>query len=314
MVLKAVNLQKTYPGGVEAVKGIDITVEEGEIYGFLGPNGAGKSTSIKMFSGLLRPTGGNLEIFGIDVSTDFQKIKDQIGYVPQNLIYYDHLTVLENLQLFAACYEIERPEERISELLDLLQISEIKNRKSSDLSGGQKRGVNLAMGVLNDPKLLFLDEPSAGMDPQSRRVLWDSIRRLVDTKDMSIILTTHLMETADKLSDRIAIIDHGEIKIVDTPKNLKEKFGTGEIIQVQLDEEVNGRFEEILKQLSLQYEDVNVRKSTFRIGSEDAIDDLSGVLEIIKSFVSKEEIKQISINETTLEDVFIKITGSELRE
>ncbi len=310
-VLKSKHLKKIYPNGVEAVKDLSISVREGEILGFLGPNGAGKSTSINMFVGLLNPTDGELEVLGYEIPKEQEKLRGKIGYVPQQLVFYDHLTVLENLTLFAKCYEIPDAKSKINELLELFELMDLKSRRSHNLSGGQKRRLNVAIGLLNSPELLILDEPSAGMDPQSRNVLWRTIEKFKG--DMTIILTTHLMETADRLSDRIAIVDEGKLLTIDTPEGLKRKYSTDEIIDVYFQNGVNkvSLFKKLDDLPNVEYFDLPDRIS---IKVENALDALPQLIDIMNTTIGRDQVKSISIRSNTLEDVFISLTGKSLKE
>ncbi|MCY3413517.1 MAG: ABC transporter ATP-binding protein [Candidatus Heimdallarchaeota archaeon] len=317
IIIQSTNVTKTYDNDVKAVKGLDLQIRKGEVFGFLGPNGAGKSTSIKMISGILAPTSGVLEVLGFDATKEHKKIAQSIGYVPQDLVFYDHLTVEENLKTFAKAYEIDNIAERVDYLMKLLKIEDLKDRQARNMSGGQKRRLNLAIGLINKPKLLILDEPSAGMDPQSRNVLWNTIEDMAKGDDITIILTTHLMETADRLSDRIAIIDEGVVKVVDTPKNLKDTYGAGDVIEVKLSDDLD---HEVLEDLKLQFErsfgekNVHLPDHLIKVIATDGVDAIKTIVETITSKVGKEHIVNINMHENSLEDVFIYLTGKELRE
>lgn len=315
IALEAKNLKKMYGETIEAVKGLNLTIEKSQVFGFLGPNGAGKSTSINMFSGLLAPTSGILNVLGYSLPEEVELLREKIGYVPQDLIYYDHLTVYENMELFAVNYGIKNRDERIMFLLDKLQILDLKNRRASRMSGGQKRRLNLALGMINNPELLILDEPSAGMDAQSRNILWDIIRSIA-AEGMTIILTTHLIETADRLSDTIAIMDQGVVIVTDTPSNLKKEFGDGEILEITWKEVPT---DEQLSSLEKDINDITELKScsfirsTSKFQTSDAVNNLTDILDVIDKSIGRTQITNISIHESTLEDVFIKITGKGLK-
>ncbi len=196
---------------------LNIGIKKGEVFGFLGPNGAGKTTSIKMMVGLLRPTSGNVLIDGKEV----QNIeKGTIGICPQELMLWENLTCKESLNLMADMYEVPKNirDPRVQKLLDDLFLTEKADTMVSKLSGGMKRRLNLALAVVHEPEVVVLDEPSEGLDPQSRRVLWNYIRSMRDEEGKTVILTTHIMDEADQLSDRIAIIDHGKLIRLDTPR------------------------------------------------------------------------------------------------
>ena len=224
-LIKFQNVTKVY-NNTAVVDNLSFEVKKGEIFGFLGPNGAGKSTSINMMVGLLKPTGGNILINGTEIS----KSTELIGICPQDIVLWDYLTCRENLTLIGKMYDLPQTvlKKRTEEILDLLQLTDKKDTLISKLSGGMKRRMNIAMATIHNPELIVLDEPSEGLDPQSRRVLWDYILFLKN-EGKTIILTTHLMDEADALSDRIAIIDNGKLLKLDSPENLKKSIGDGDV-------------------------------------------------------------------------------------
>jgi len=231
-MIEAIDLTKKYDD-LMAVDGLNIRIKRGEVFGFLGPNGAGKTTSIKMMVGLLRPTNGKILVNGKDV----QSIeKETIGICPQELMLWENLTCKESLNLMADMYEVPKKirDPKVQKLLDDLFLSEKADTVVSKLSGGMKRRLNLALAVIHEPEVVVLDEPSEGLDPQSRRVLWNYIRAMRDEEGKTVILTTHLMDEADQLSDRIAIIDHGKLIRLDTPENLKKEIGEGDVVDMKL--------------------------------------------------------------------------------
>ncbi len=309
------DVHKFYSNGVHAVKGLSLKVEEGEVLGLLGPNGAGKTTTMNLMIGLLKPSKGNIAIFGRSLESRTKKIQQRIGVAPQEFSFYSHLTVYENAKLFATLYNVRNAERIINDLFNLFELEEIRNQRSDQLSGGQKRRLNLTLALLHDPDLLILDEPAAGMDPQSRAVLWSSVKFLADSENKTIILATHLMEVADRLSDRIAIIDHGKLLVIDTPRKLKSKYGTGEIINIRLipdlaSEDVSllkSRIEKILPR-------VEGSDHSFQIHTDNSIEDLSKLLGLLKQLDIRHQLLDISVRSETLEDVFIKLTGRTLRE
>ncbi|MHA1867379.1 MAG: ABC transporter ATP-binding protein, partial [Candidatus Heimdallarchaeaceae archaeon] len=232
VTLQTRNLHKTYDKEVKAVQGIDLEIKKGEVFGLLGPNGAGKTTLIKMLVGILKPDKGEILFNGIKLNGTTE-LKGMIGYAPQELVFYPFLTVLENMQLYASLYSIKNTRKRIDEILELFQLTELSKRQAEKMSGGQKRRLNIALSLLHSPQILFLDEPSSGMDPQSRNVLWESVEQLKEKEGVTILLSTHLMEVADKLSDRVAIIDHGKVLTVGTPDELKSKHASIETVEIQ---------------------------------------------------------------------------------
>ncbi len=303
------NICKNY-GNLTAVDNLNLKVNEGEVFGFLGPNGAGKTTSINIMVGLLHPTSGHILINGKDIS----KIdKGIIGICPQELVYWEHLTCKENLKFIGDMYDVPKDilDSRINELLEKLFLVDKKDVLASKLSGGMKRRLNLALAVVYDPKIIVLDEPSEGLDPQSRRVLWNYINTLRD-ESKTVILTTHLMDEADKLSDRIAIMDHGKLLCLDTPDNLKKEIGEGDVVDIKLfKEEYNKDIISSLKEINGILSVIEVDGS-INIRSLDIVSKLPKIIETIESKNLK--IKDLSLRQNTLEDVFIELTGSKLRE
>jgi ABC-2 type transport system ATP-binding protein len=223
--IKIENLSKRF-GEVTALDGLSLDIEEGEIFGLLGPNGAGKSTTINILSGILRPTSGSAYVSGHNVAEDPGSVKTLIGVCPQHSAYFKYLTGRENIKLFGDLHGMPKAllEERSSYLIEGLGLSEAADRKASGYSGGMVRRVNLAMALLNDPEIAFLDEPTVGMDPQSRRATWDFIEEFRQS-GKTVILTTHYIEEAEELADRVGIIDHGVLIALDTPHALMEVNG-----------------------------------------------------------------------------------------
>ncbi|MCY3414129.1 MAG: ABC transporter ATP-binding protein [Candidatus Heimdallarchaeota archaeon] len=288
------DLQKIYPNGVEAISGIDLTIQKGEVFGLLGPNGAGKSTLMNILVGLLEASNGT-----ISMDQD-----SKMGYVPQDLVFYENLTVEENLVLFARCEGMINYKDRVQELMTVLELKELKKRRAGKMSGGQKRRLNIAIGMINQPDILILDEPSAGMDPQSRNILWKLINKL--SEDMTIILTTHLMEVADALADRVAIIDQGRVVAIGTPEELKQGNGAETTLEITLKHDttamimVGGKEIEVVK-----------GKITMEGQSEEILPD---VLTALKENFGAQCVAGLQLKQKTLEDVFIQLTGSQLRE
>ncbi|MDP4504243.1 ABC transporter ATP-binding protein [Nonomuraea turcica] len=216
-------LTKTFDGGVEAVKGVDITVKPGEIVGFLGPNGAGKTTTMRMLTTLLKPTSGSATVAGHDLLADAREVRKRIGYVAQGSGFLPMTPLKGELELQGMLYGLSREEAtaRSREVLARLELTGLESRPAATLSGGQRRRFDIAFALLHDPVLLFLDEPTTGLDPQSRANLWDHIRSLRAEKGMTVFLTTHYLDEADALCDRLLIIDHGRIVAEGTPAELK---------------------------------------------------------------------------------------------
>ena len=309
-ILETQNLTKKYNSFL-AVDGLNLRIRKGEVFGFLGPNGAGKTTSIKMMVGLLKPTKGRVLIEGEEIES---VEKGKIGVCPQDLVIWDGLTCEENIALIGDMYEVPGKvlKERIKQLLRDLILSDKTKILASQLSGGMKRRLNLAMALIHEPEIVVLDEPSAGLDPQSRLVLWEYIRSLSKEKGKTIILTTHIMEEADRLSDRIAIMDHGKLLVLDTPESLKKKIGRGDVVEIQLSNPgMNEKVVSLMKSME-GIEEVKEIKGKVNVRALDAVSKLPGMIRSIEEMGIS--ILDTSIRRNTLEDVFIHLTGRELRE
>jgi ABC-2 type transport system ATP-binding protein len=307
------HLNMVYPNGVEAVKDLSIEVRKGEVFGFLGPNGAGKSTSLNMMVGLLKPTSGRTLIAGDEVKPWSRTVKEMIGIVPQETIYWENLTTLENLMLLSDLHEIPREEgqNRAARLLEDMQLVEKSDHLAKELSGGMKRRLNLAMGLIHEPDVLLLDEPSPGLDPQTRRVLWEYIADL-PKRGHTLILTTHDMDEADYLSDRVAIIDNGDLLVLDEPNKLKASVGEGDVLELAFEE--NADLEKAAKDFRKR-EDVissNVAGGRVVIRIKDAMSHLPELFQFVQDHGSK--VRDVRYRGNTLEDVFINLTGRGLRE
>lgn len=308
-VIELRNIVKKYDN-VTVVNNLSLKVEKGEILGFLGPNGAGKSTSINMMVGLLKPTSGNILFNGKDSSNLNKK---EIGICPQEIVLWNNLTCFENLYIMGKMYDVPKKilKNRILKILEKLQLLYKKDELISSLSGGMKRRMNIAMATIHNPSIVVLDEPSEGLDPQSRRLLWDYI---VHQKELgnTVILTTHLMDEADMLSDRVAIIDHGQLLKLDTPRKLKQIIGNGDTVQLELNNyDDNSKIINILKNISGLNKIFEV-DNKLNIILLDAVKKLPDIIHLVESNDSK--IVDISIRQNTLEDVFIELTGRQLRE
>lgn len=309
-MIEAVDLTKKF-GNLVAVDGLNLGIKRGEVFGFLGPNGAGKTTSIKMMVGLLRPSSGKVIVNGIPVG----KIeKGTIGICPQELMLWENLTCKESLNLMADMYEVPKKikNPRVDKLLNDLFLTEKANTVVSKLSGGMKRRLNLALSVIHEPDIVVLDEPSEGLDPQSRRVLWNYIRSMRDDQGKTVILTTHLMDEADQLSDRIAIVDHGKLIRLDTPENLKKEVGEGDIVDMKLSEPSKNN--DLMKELEGHDEIISVLEVNGRIHIRalNAVGKLPKMMQAVEKL--NLDIADISVRQNTLEDVFIDLTGTGLRE
>lgn len=292
-----------------AVNGVDLEIQRGEIFGLLGPNGAGKTTIIRMLGGLTLPTGGGATVLGLDIVKDTRKVKDRIGVVPQNNVLDRDINVCQNLKYHAKLHGI--PASRISAKIDdVLAFTEMKAKRDAkidDLSGGMKRRLVVAMAMMHDPEVFILDEPTTGLDPQSRRMVWDKIRSFREM-GMTMILTSHYMDEADALCDRIGIIDHGKIIALGTPDELKAKLGHETVLEVKVYE---GTQDAILKAL----EDQPFASDVFAEGDKVSLrtdDKKAAAVHMLTKHV--DDVVTLQFREPTLEDVFIELTGRELRE
>ena len=306
------SLTKSF-GDLVAVNDISFSVEKGEIFGFLGPNGAGKSTTMMIFTTLLKPTNGNALVGGFDVIKNPKQVRESIGFVQQETTVDEYLSGRENLLLQAKLNHIPKNEinQRIDEVLDLIELSDKQDEAVVTYSGGMRKRLDIAGGLLHHPRVLFLDEPTVGLDIQTRRKIWQYIKKIHTQFDMTIFLTTHYMEEADSLCDRIGIIDHGKIQVIDTPKNMKNDLGN-EIISLVI--ESNSNYDSFL----LELKKIEFIKKINEDGSKLTLFTSNGTEVIPKIFqISSDlgiKIKSISLTQPTLDDVFISYTGHEIRD
>ena len=302
-ILQVENLVKRY-GDVEAVRGVSFSVSEGEVFGLLGPNGAGKTSTIEIMEGLRTADSGRVSVCGLDPQKNPQELKHQIGAALQATSLPDKLRVIEALRLFASFYRRHRNPD---ELLKRFGLEEKRNTFYSQLSGGQKQRLALAMALVNDPKVLFFDEPTAGLDPQVRREIYDIIEELRHEKK-TIVMTTHYIEEAERLCDRVAIVDHGTVIALGTPRELKERSGDKTRLEVRL---ARPEPQEILKNLE--------GVSECRILGDSYILQCprppQAIVSLVKHLESQgNELVSLEIATPSLEDVFIELTGRRLRD
>jgi len=309
-IVKVEGLTKVF-GQLKAVDGVSFEVEEGEIFGFLGPNGAGKTTTINMLTTLLTASGGHAEIDGLDIRKHPTEVRRVVGVVPQEYTADEDLTGLQNIVLCADLYGIPRSNSKphAMELLKLVELQDAANRKVSTYSGGMRRRLELACGLINYPKLLFLDEPTLGLDVQTRTAVWNYIRMLKVEYKMTLFLTTHYLEEADSLCDRIAIIDHGHIVKIGTPNELKAAVG-GDVIVVGVTESGPDISADIAK-IPLVRE---VKKSDheYRIKSEVGEESSIQIIDLVRS--KGLHVTKISLTKPTLDEAYLEFTGRSLRE
>ena len=297
------DLTKRY-GDLAAVDGIDFTVAQGEIFAFLGPNGAGKSTTIKMLCTLAHPTSGRATVAGFDVAAQAKSVRRHIGLVFQEQTLDDQLTAEENLRFHAVLYGVphEQVDSRIARVLELVALSNRRKDLVSTYSGGMARRLEIARGMLHTPKVLFLDEPTVGLDPQTRALIWDDIQRLRMEEGVTIFLTTHYMDEAE-YAERIAIIDHGSIIALDTPDVLKASVGTDTVEVETADDEVAL---ESLKLAGYKVERTEGGLTAFVADEEAAVGPIVAAAGV--------PVRTVRAHRPTLDDVFLHFTGREIRE
>jgi ABC-2 type transport system ATP-binding protein len=288
-----------------AVNEINLEIEHGEIFGLLGPNGAGKTTSIKMITGLLKPDSGEVYINGnIANNLDTRHI---VGICPQEIVLWSNLTCFEQLCFMASMYEITltTAKKRALELLDRMGLVEKRNKLVKTLSGGMQRRMNIIMALMNDPEIVVLDEPEAGLDPQGRVMVREFIKSLARLK--TVILTTHNMDEADRICDRIGIIDHGKLLVLDTPENLKNSIGAGDILDIEISGDIPN-----ISQLKTLTEEITIDRNILSFRSMSIIDRMPAILDMVKQLNVK--VLSMNLRKNTLEDVFISLTGRNLRD
>ncbi len=308
--IETFNLKK-YFGDIHAVDGIDLKIPKGYLYGVLGPNGAGKTTTIRMLSTILYPTDGEATVLGFNLRKEASEIRKRIGVCPQELVIYPRLTARENIHLIAQMHGIIKKDykERTDDLLGRMNLLDRADSLSKTYSGGMKRRLNVLMAVIHEPELIFFDEPTAGLDPQSRRVVWDFIKEFQE-RDSTIILTTHNMEEADDLSDELLIFDYGKIIAKGTPSELKGKLGEGDIIEFKISNpEKRDEVIELATKLDFVRWGKSVGKRRILLNALDGLRRISDIMDVVKV-----EMKDLSVRENTLEDVFIDLTGRRLRD
>ncbi len=305
------SLSKSF-GTVTAVNDISFAVESGEIFGFLGPNGAGKSTTIMILTTLLKPTSGQALVFGFDVMTQPKQVRQSIGYVQQESTVDEYLTGKENLLLQARLNHIPKDQidKRIDEVLELIELSDKQNDPVVTYSGGMRKRLDIAGGLLHRPKVLFLDEPTVGLDIQTRRKIWEYIKKIHKEFEMTIFLTTHYMEEADQLCDRIGIIDRGKIQVIDSPENMKNAMGN-EVISLTFENGNSDDFLSQLRQIAL-IKKINEDNNKLTIFASKGTEVIPKIFQISSELQIK--IISISLTQPTLDDVFISYTGHEIRD
>lgn len=308
------DLKKQYdpPDGVWAVTDVDLDIEEGEIFSFLGPNGAGKTTTISMINGLLTPSGGDAIIDGHSIREEPMAVKRVIGVVPQEIALYPTLTARQNLRFFGSLYDLSDSElsRRVDEVLDFIDLRDRADEKIEKYSGGMKRRVNIGVGLLHRPKIVYMDEPTVGVDPQSRRRILDTVKMLNKEENMTVIYTTHYMEEAQELSDRVGIIDHGEMIAVGSVGDLISQIGENDTLRLTVDT--------VPDELLLRLQDIEGVSKVSTVDSEITVLATWGRRALPKAINIADEmgvrIESVKVEEPNLEAVFLHLTGRALRE
>lgn len=310
-IIEAEGLTKVYKGKVKAVDHISFYVDEGEVFGFLGPNGAGKTTTIKMLNTLAAITEGRASVAGFDVRHSPGSVRDSIGVVPQELTADDELTGIENMILMARLHHVTGRvgKTKSQDLLKLVDLQDAAGRKVRTYSGGMRRRLQLVMGLLHEPKVLFLDEPTLGLDVQTRSRMWDYIKGLNKERGLTVFMTTHYLEEADSHCDRIAIIDDGTIKVSGSPTQLKENLG-GDMVTLELSDtqdDLTGFFRNIEG-----VREVNRKGGVYRIKLPKAERALPAIVEAVLG--RQLQIKEISFTKPSLDQVFLEVAGKSMRD
>ena len=308
IALRVESLTKYY-GSLAAVQDLSLVVIAGEIFGLLGPNGAGKTTSINMICGLLKPDAGRVLLFGRSVADAGGELRSKVGVCPQNIVLWGQLTCIEQMQFLAEMYGIDRrtARSRSDQLLADLDLTEKRDWPARTLSGGMQRRLNLALALVHDPQILVLDEPEAGLDPQSRVLVREYIKSLARRK--TILLTTHNMDEAERMSDRVAIIDHGRLLTVDSPTALKRTVGEGDVLEIEI---LDPSLELATTAVSSLVPSVSATDHTLILRARAIVESLPQILDRLKQ--KDVRIGEVRLRANSLEDVFISLTGRRLRE
>ncbi len=299
-------------GEFTAVNGVSFAVDEGEVLGLLGPNGAGKSTLIRMLTTLLTPTSGTARINGFDVVKEPDEVRKSIGVIPQAMTTDLELSVEENLLIFAKLYGVPREKRKrlIDDLLGAVELTQWRDKQVKHLSGGMRRRVEIARGLVHEPRTFFLDEPTTGLDPVSRVAVWDMIRRIKEQRDLTVLLTTHYMDEADKLCDRIAIVDHGDLKALDSPMKLKASIPGRNLLEVSFGGAPDGWLGTLQRLPGV--EGVVEQDNVYRIASSNGPATTTAL--VVAAAQAHVAVQSLSVQSTTLDDVFVHYAGRALRD
>ena len=306
------NIVKRY-GDFEAVSGISFEVSDGEIFGLLGPNGAGKSTLIRMMTTLIPVTSGRAIVAGHDVARESDAVRRTIGVIPQALTSDVDLTVEENLSIYAKLYEVPKAERlrNIEDLLGAVDLLKWRNAQTKTLSGGMRRRLEIARGLIHNPRIFFLDEPTTGLDPVSRVAVWEMLNHLKNARQLTMLITTHYMDEADRLCDRIAIVDHGKLVALDTPMALKASVPGTNVVEAQFTHE-STEWPSRLQQLAGVTAVESQSAGMYRLLTSNGSLTTTQLVEMAAS--CGDNIKSLSVQNTTLDDVFVHYTGRQLRD
>jgi ABC-2 type transport system ATP-binding protein len=307
VAIRCRDLKKTYDGKVEAVRGIDLEIAVGECFGLLGPNGAGKTTTIEILEGLLQPTAGEVEILGKRWDRDSRELRELMGISLQETRLSDRLSVRETVKLFASLYRYPRP---VADVLEDMALTEKADSWVGKLSGGQKQRLAVATALVGNPKILFLDEPTTGLDPQSRRQLWDIIR-VFQSRGGTVLLTTHYMDEAERLCDRIAIVDHGKTIAEDTPSELIARIGGHNMIEIMVSDHGSTLGHDIWKSLP-GVDAVHDDEGRVVLSVDEPHETIPALLAAVQSRGLR--LEHLTTRQASLEDVFVHLTGRHLRE
>ncbi|MFP5236303.1 MAG: ATP-binding cassette domain-containing protein [Acidobacteriota bacterium] len=300
-------------GTFEAVKGVTFEVKDGEIFGLLGPNGAGKSTLIRMMTTLIPVTAGRALVAGHDVSKDSNAVRNMIGVIPQALTSDQDLTVEENLSIYAKLYSVPKAEreKNIAEVLEAVDLTKWRQAETKTLSGGMRRRLEIARGLVHNPRIFFLDEPTTGLDPVSRIAVWEMLNNLRKTRNLTMLLTTHYMEEADRLCDRIAIVDHGNLVALGTPMELKQSVPGSNVVEVQFNRE-DPEWQARLQALANVTEVQSQSAGFYRVLTSNGSQTTTQIVEMAAGM--GEQLTSLSVQNTSLDDVFVHYTGRQLRD
>ena len=309
------NLEKKF-GPFTAVTGLSFTIDRGEIFGLLGPNGSGKTTTLNMISGLSEPTSGTVEVFGLDPKRQSTAVRRLLGVVPQETALYEELTAERNLTFHAELFGFSGNEKkrRVAHMLELAQLTERAKSRAGTFSGGMKRRLALVRAMLHEPWLMYLDEPTLGVDVQSRNVIWEYIRHM-KTEGRSVLLTTNYLEEVNALCDRIAVIDHGKLVALDTPASLKSRYGNS-VVEMDVDQSISDSLVEKIRLLK-DVQSVDTHKTNLRITLRSSADlDPSSILPRLLEKMSQQGlgVLHMSLRQPSMEEVFLALTGRGLRD